>query len=225
MFFLYFFIYFLIFIVLLFLGMLFIPFNTLIDGKYQNKEFSGKITLYWIKFLFAIILSMEDRSKLNVKIKILQIPIKFTISLKKKTKKNKKIENEEADNKKSLYKSIEKIKSLYIEKKPQIIFYKNLLREHLVIIWKRYLRFKLKILSTNIGLPDPSNTGKLSGYLYTLPFITNKKNINLQWDYFNTRYDIIIKMNIIMKLYGILFRLLLIWIQINRFKKKGDIND
>ncbi len=203
--------------------MIFIPFKTSIDTRYQNKNLNGKITLYWIKFLFAIILSIENKSKLNVKIKFLQIPIKFAISLKKKTKKNKgktKTEKEITVDKKSKYKSITEIKSLYVEKKPQITFYKNLFKKHFVIIWREYLQFKLKNFSTNIGLPNPSNTGKLSGYLYTLPFITNKKNINLHWDYFNTRYDIILKMNIIMKLYGILFRLLLIWREINKFKKK-----
>ncbi|MDA3870821.1 MAG: hypothetical protein PF551_00535 [Candidatus Marinimicrobia bacterium] len=224
-----------IFIVLIFLGMIFIRFNVSIDGEYKNKQFDGQITLYWIKYLFAIILSIEDRSKLNVKIKFLQIPIKFTIPLIKKIKKHKiqsvkskkstNIENEKTDSKQNIYKSIRKIKSLYIEKRPQITFYRNLLKEHLLIIWRKYLRFKLKNLTANIGLSDPSNTGKLSGYLYTLPFINNKKNINLQWDYINTRYDIIIKMNIITKLYGILFRLLLIWREINKFKKRGEIND
>jgi hypothetical protein len=235
MFALYFLIYFLIFIVLIFLGMVFVRFNVSIDGKYENKQFDGKITLYWIKYLFAIILSMKNRSKLNVKIKFLQIPIKFTIPLKKKIKKHKtqsveskkptNIEDEKTDGKQNIYKSIIKIKSLYIEKRPQITFYRNLLKKHLLIIWRKYLRFKLKNLTTNIGLPDPSNTGKLSGCLYTLPSINNNKNINLQWDYINTRCDIIIKMNIITKLYGILFRLLLIWREINKFKKRGEIND
>ncbi len=224
MFALYFLIYFLIFIILIFLGMIFIRLNVSIDGEYKNKQFDGKITLYWIKYLFAIILSMKNISKLNVKIKFLQIPIKFTIPLKKKIKKHK---TQSVESKKTIniHKSITKIKSLYLEKRSQITFYRNLLKKHLLIIWRKYLQFKLKNLTTNIGLPDPSNTGKLSGYLYTLPFINNKKNINLQWDYINTRYDIIIKMNIITKLYGVLFRLLLIWREINKFKKRGEIND
>lgn len=235
MFVLYFILYFFIFVITLFIAMLFINFKILIDGEFQNKQLDGKITIYWIKFLFSISLSMKDKSNINVKIVFLQIPIKFSVSLKKDEKKIKPIKKEnqtklDSENKKSekrtnKYNSISKIQTLYIEKKPQITFYKQLLTNNFLIIWRKYLRIKLVNLSTNIGLSDPSNTGKLSGYLYSLPLINNKKNINLQWDYVNARYDILVQTNIIMKLYGILFRLLVIWTEINKFKKMGAIND
>ena len=228
MFALHFLIYFLIFIAILFFAMLFIKLNISIDGKYQDKKFDGGITIYWIKFIFAIFLSMKDKSNLNVKIKFLQIPIKFNISLKKKAKKKQRvksketidIENEKIDEKNFPYNFITKIQPLYIEKKTRIIFFKNMLLKDVLIIWEKYLQFKLKKLSTNIGFSAPSDTGILSGYLYLLPFINKKENVNLQWDYVNTRYDVIVKMNIIMKLYGILFKLLVIWMKIKKFKKE-----
>ncbi|MEA1987363.1 MAG: hypothetical protein U9N76_07735 [Candidatus Marinimicrobia bacterium] len=182
---------------------------------------------------------MKTKKRLQILIRLFYIPIKFSISLKKKSKNkkstdqileskkdiNRKNKKETDDKKLDTDNKITKIKLLYIKNKSRIYFYKELFIKNILIIWKKHMQIKLTKLNANIGLSNPADTGKISGYLYALPINLEEKNINLTWDYCNKRYDTELQLKIIMKLYGILFRILLTWIEVNRYKKRSKIDD
>lgn len=239
MFIIYSLLYLILFIIAFFLLTIFIKFKIILDGEFIDKKINGRITIYWIKYLLSVSVSMKTKKRLQILIRLFYIPIKFSISLKKKSKNkkstdqileskkdiNRKNKKETDDKKLDTDNKITKIKLLYIKNKSRIYFYKELFIKNILIIWKKYMQIKLTKLNANVGLSNPADTGKISGYLYALPINLEEKNINLTWDYCNKRYDTELQLKIIMKLYGILFRILLTWIEVNRYKKRSKIDD
>ena len=203
--------------------MIFIPFKIYIKGTYWDKNPTGQMDVYWIKYFIGARLRIKDLEHIHILIWFLGIPIPLRLSLSKdkkniKNKANAKDANtsenppeqvdskssKESKNKKSFKENVQGI----IDAKDKIGDVWNKYKAYLKKIFVSYITFSLEYVEAELGLKDPAQTGKAAGILYSTLPLTQLKDVNITWDYQKPNFNISAGVKMTMKLYGILCTLL-----------------
>jgi len=215
---------------------IFIPFKMYIKGTYWDKNPTGQMDVYWIKYYIGARLRIKDLEYIHILIWFLGIPIPFRLPLSKKktSKKNKadikkdKVQEstsqemdstakKESKEKKSLKENILGI----LEAKDKTTEFWNKYKAYIKKIFVSYITFSLEFVEAKVGLKNPAQTGKMAGILYSILPLTKLKNVNIVWDYQKPNFNIATGVKMTMKLYGILCTLL----QLYRIYKKDLKNE
>ncbi|MCK4530214.1 MAG: hypothetical protein KAU44_03485 [Candidatus Marinimicrobia bacterium] len=200
-------------------AVIFIPFKMFIKGTYWDKNPTGQMDTYWIKYFLGVRLRIKDLEHIHVLIWFLGIPIpirlplsKDKVSKKKKsdTEKRGSVENETEKMDKLKEKETKKKNSLkenildVIGAKDQISDLWNKYKGYIKKIFVSYVTFSFEYLDAELGLKDPAQTGKVAGILYSTLSIKPLKDVNISWDYQKPSFNISAGAKMTMKLYGIL---------------------
>ena len=213
----------LVFLLFLAMLMIFIPFKMYIQGTFWDKNPTGQMDIFWIKYLLGARLRIKDLQHIHILIWFLGIPIPIRLPLSKdKMSKKKKseaeeggtVENEtekmdepkgkESKKKNSLKENIQRV----ISAKDQISDLWNKYKEYIKKIFVSYVTFSFEYLDAELGLKHPAQTGKVAGILYSTLSIKPLKDVNISWDYQKPSFNISAGVKMTMKLYGILRTLL-----------------
>jgi len=211
------------FLLLLAVTMIFIPFKMYIQGTFWDKNPTGQMDIYWLKYFLGARLRIKDLEHIHILIWFLGIPLpirlplsKDIVSKKKKsdTEKDGSTENESETNDKPKEKEAKKKNSLedniqrVIAAKDQISDLWNKYKGYIKKIFVSYITFSFEYLDAELGLKDPAQTGKMAGILYSTLSIKPLKDVNISWDYQKPSFNISAGVKMTMKLYGILRTLL-----------------
>ena len=220
---------------LLFLAMVvFIPFKMYTKGTYWDKNPTGQMEVYWIKYFLGARLRIKDLDRLHILIWFLGIPIPIKLPLKKKndTEKNeqndnvkKKKEEEKAEdpikvedaqeNKKGLNEKINDV----IRTKDTVKDLWEKYKEYIKKIFVSYITFSLDYIDAELGLKNPDQTGVAAGIVYSALSLKPLDNIKINWDYAKPNFNISAGLKMTMNLYGILRTLLGLYLRYKKDKK------
>lgn len=203
--------------------MIFIPFKMYIKGTYWDKNPTGQMDVYWVKYFLGARLRIKDLEHIHILVWFLCIPIPIRLPLSKdKTSKKNEADTEEAKTsgnasdkvddtvekdtkkKKSFKENIQGI----IGAKDKVTDLWNKYKAYIKKIFVSYITFSLEYVEAELGLKDPAQTGKAAGILYSTLSIKPLKDVNISWDYQKPSFNISAGVKMTMKLYGILCTLL-----------------
>jgi hypothetical protein len=223
-----------VFFLLFLASIIFIPFKMVAKGTYWDKNPTGQMDVYWIKYFLGARVRIKDLEFIHILVWFLGIPlpIKFPLS-------NKKIENEQKDSKKGKKKENEEIPEVD-EKTPDEPKKKKSLKEHILTIvsakdtvnelWLKYkdyikkifvsyITFSLEYIHAELGLKDPAQTGIVAGIVYSTLSLKPLENIKVSWNYQKPNFNISGGIKMTMNLYGILRTLLSLYFRYKKDKK------
>ena len=222
------------FFLLLSASMIFIPFKMFSKGTYWDKNPTGQMDVYWIKYFLGARVRIKDLKYIHILIWFLgiPIPIKFPLS-------NKKTENEPQDLKKGKKKKSKEIPAVD-EKIPdeskkrknikervlKIVSAKDTVKElwlkykdYINKIFVSYITFSFEYIEAELGLKDPAQTGIVAGIAYSTLSLKPLENIKVSWNYQKPNFNISGGIKMTMNLYGILRTLLSLYFRYKKDKK------
>ena len=202
--------------------MIFIPFKIYIQGTYWDKNPTGQMDVYWLKYYIGARLRIKDLEHIHILIWFLGIPIPLKLPLskdkkmknvsdKKKVKESKNTaekedstSEKEPKNKKSFTENVQGI----FDAKDKIRDTWNKYKAYFKKIFVSYVTYSLEYVDAELGLKDPAETGKTAAILYSTLPLANLHDVNITWNYQKPSFNISAGVKITMKLYGILCTLL-----------------
>ncbi|MDD5581902.1 MAG: hypothetical protein PHS99_01640 [Candidatus Marinimicrobia bacterium] len=226
----------LICILLVFIGILFIPFHIKVHGIKRNKAIQVKSSAYWLPWIMRIRF-LYCQNTFSVSLILFGIPLKIPLKKNppKKESVTKKSKEGQRGGEKEFFqdKELLKTKTIPDEKKQpskgkqiieKIIFYKPFIKDTVLPEIKKirhYFHIHINHIHLMYGHPDPAITGYCQGMVEAMkPFLDEIPIFSLvetSFFYDKKRLDFIIKAYFTMNLYGIVLRLFIIW---RRYRKE-----
>ncbi|MEA2078234.1 MAG: hypothetical protein U9O95_09490 [Candidatus Marinimicrobia bacterium] len=224
----------LLFILFFMAMMVFIPLKMYTKGTYWDKNPTGQMEVYWVKYFLGARLRIRDLDRIHILIWFLGIPIPLRLPLKpkkgtedveqkdnKKTEKDEekpedpiKVEDKEED-KKGLKEKISEI----INAKDTVKDLWEKYKEYIKKLFVSYITFSFEYIDAELGLKDPAQTGMAAGIVYSALSIKPLENIKISWDYAKPNFNISAGIKMTMNLYGILRTLLSLYLRYKKDKK------
>jgi|GEM_PF-4394007 len=220
-----------LFLLLIFAGVLFIPFKTVLTAGNRQGSLALRSKVYWISWLLAVKIYFIDK-KLTLFIQVFGIPVKIPLKLKKKkpaadktaSKPLKASLSEKMGNDKQRQGNIPEsgkeekktfritdMKSTYEEYKP---FIREIVLPQLKYLL-HYFHIRVKKLDLTVAGEDPSFVGIAQGAVSAIvPFVGKVKYlepVSVRFDYVGKTAEFYADLYFSMNLYGIVIRLFIIW--------------
>ncbi len=216
----------LLFLLLLLLALLFIPLKSHISGEYRENNARARMEIFWIKYVLGARFRIADLEHLHVRIWFLGIPVPLRLPLTHKKQVPETGEAEKPPEPRFVREEEAKKETPPIHKrlnrleqtKGKLLSLWQEYQGYLRKIYVRYITFSFGSLSARIGLKEPSDTGMAAAVYYNLMIIRRISELSIQWDFERPRLDLALKAKITMKLYGIFFTLLQVYM---KYKKEA----